>query len=288
MKRVVIGYISCDKKIGDDERFFLNIAKKKNIKLIILPFSDIKDQERLEKIVKECDIVYNASAKDFSIEFAKTIETLGKKVIDSSKAYYFIEDKWIFFLKCKSHKISVPETILLSENKNIARSELKKFDHWPVILKRIEGCQGEFVGKVENLNKAFQLIKKFNKKGEGKLPIIAQEFIPSISYRVTVIDDKIVQTVKKKHQGWKSTGAWASRHKRFKVDDELRKIIKKIIKFSGIKILGIDLLKKENKWVVLEINSEPTFGFISVDRKKLIEKTLNFLKREALKSKNKS
>jgi len=283
MKKTVIGYIYSEKKPSKDEKIFLNLAKKKNIQIIPLSLSEIKDEKKFENKVKECDLVYNSSAEEFSIEFAKTIEIIGRKVIDSPRAYYYTEDKWIFFLKCREHKIPVPNTILLSNNKNIAKSELKKFNYWPVILKRIEGCQGEYVARAEDIIEVENIIQKFWKKGSEKLPIIAQEFINSPSYRVTVIGDKIVQAVKKKHHGWKSTGAWAFRHERFVVDEELKKIIKKIIKISGIKIIGIDLLKKQGKWVVLEINSEPTFGFIEVDRKKLIEEALNFLETEAIK-----
>ena len=288
MKKAVIGYIYSEKKPSEDEKIFLSIAKKKNIKIVPLSLSEVKDEKALEKKVKECDLVYNSSAEEFSIEFAKTIEVLGKKVIDSPKAYYYTEDKWIFFLKCKEHNLPVPDTILLSNNQNLAKSELKKFNCWPVILKRIEGCQGEYVARAENIGEAEKIIKKFWKKGSERLPIIAQEFINSPSYRVTVIGDKIVQAVKKKHHGWKSTGAWAFRHQRFVVDEEIKKIIKKLIKISGIKIIGVDLLKKQGKWVVLEINSEPTFSFIWVDKKKLIEEALSFLKAEAIKMQKKS
>jgi RimK family alpha-L-glutamate ligase len=280
MKKLVIGYVFSGRKLGDDEKIFLKLAKKKKIELLIFNiFKDFDEKELGEKI-KKCDIVYNSTAEDFGLEFVKTIEELGKKVIESSKAYYYTEDKWMFYLKCKEYGIPFPETILLSENENLIKGELERFNRWPVILKRIEGCQGEFVDKAENLNQAMRIIKKFWKKGSQRIPIIAQEFIPSITYRVTTIDNKIVQTIKKSNKRWKATGAWDYSLKKFNPDKNLRQIIKKLLRISNINICGIDLMKKNNQWLVLEVNSEPTFGFFEKEREKLINKTLNFLIKE--------
>ena len=51
--------------------------------------------------------------------------------------------------------------------------------------------------------------------------------------------------------------------------------------FTKIKILGIDLLKKNKKWYVLEANAEPSFNFFDSEKEKLIGKVLSYLKKEA-------
>ena len=278
MKKFVLGYIFLGKNLGDDEKIFLKLAKRKNMEIVLFDISaDIGEEELAEK-VKRCDLIYNSNANLFALEFAKTVEGFGKKVIDSPKAYYYVEDKWLFFVKCKKHGIPTPETILLSNNLTIAKGEFGRFNHWPLILKMVSGCQGEFVWRAENQKEAIEIIKKAW-DGESEMqPIIAQEFIKSDTYRVLVFGSRIVQTVLKKSRGWKATGAWAYRHKRFKPNKGLREIVGKITKIAGIKICGIDLVKKDGKWVVLEVNSEPTFGFIGCDREKLVGKALNFLK----------
>ncbi len=282
MKKKVIAILYSGKGLGRDEKIFLKLAKKKNIELIMINISKDIDELALAEKLKECKVVYNSTAEDFGVEYAKTIESLGKKIIDSPEAYYFTEDKWMFFFKCKEHKIPTPETVLLCENIAIARKELKKFGHWPVILKRINGTMGQFVGKAEDLNHAVYIINKFWKKGSEKLPIIAQEFVHSPSYRITVIDGKIVQTALKENKAsWKATGVYATNFKRFKIDKELKKLTNKIIKMCKIKICGIDFLKKNGKWLVIEVNSEPAFDFFENEREKLIDLTLNFLKKYA-------
>lgn len=276
-KRIVIGYIFCEKRLGKDEKSFIKLAKKKKVDLILFNISNEIDEKEIEEKAAKCDIIFNNSAEEFAYEVIKTIEELGKKVIDSSQAYYYIEDKWMTFLKCHDHKIPVPETILLSENILIAKEELIDFEKWPVILKRIEGCCGEYVEKANNLNQAIKIIKKFWKKGNSRIPIIAQEFIPSPSYRITVIGEEIMQTAIKNGPGWKKTGVYEKNNKKFKIDKELREIVEKLIKIIKINVCGIDLLKKDKKWVVLEVNTTPGLDFFEKERDKLVEKILDLL-----------
>jgi RimK family alpha-L-glutamate ligase len=257
---------------------FLEIAKKKEIKLIFINISEKFNISDFKRKVKKCDIIYCSVWDDFSVELTKTIEEWGGKILESSKSYYCTEDKWMFNVKCKKNNLPTPDTILLSENINNAKKELKEFGRWPVILKRINGTMGEYVGKAKGMGEAEQIIKKFWKKGSEKLPIIAQEFIKSPSYRVTVIGNKIVQTaLKRNNAGWKATGVYAKKFEHFDVDRKLERIIKKTIKAMDIKICGIDLLRKDGKWLLLEVNGQPSLDFFEEEREKLTEIALNLL-----------
>jgi len=278
MKKRSIGYIFCEQNFGKDDKAFMKIAKKKRINLVLFNVGKEVDEEEISKKAKECKVIFNNSAEDIAIEIVKTLEELGKEVIDSSKIFYYTEDKWMFYLKCKENNIPTPETNLLSENLNFIENELKKFNHWPVILKRVEGTCGEYVEKAENSEEAIKIIRSFWKKGVERLPIIAQEMVKSPSYRITAIDGKIAQTaIKTCKKGWKATGVFAKKIKKFPVDKELINIVKKITRTMKIKICGIDLLKKEGKWVVLEVNSAPGLDFFESEREILITKILNFL-----------
>jgi len=287
MRKVTIGYIFNEPSLKKDEKIFLEIARKKGVNLVMINTAkDLEEEgEEFKEKIKKCDIFFNNSAEDFALEIVKTIEELGKKVIESSKEFYYDEDKWMFFLKCKEHKIPTLRTILLSQNWNIIKKELKKFNEWPVILKRVEGTNGEYVDKADNLREAERIIKKFWRKGSNRLPIIAQEFIRSPSYRVTIIGDKIVQTAIKMNKNWKATGCYIKDEnvKKFQVDKNLKSIVNKINKTFGMKISGIDLFKKNGKWLVLEINSAPGLDFLEREEKKLVGEILDFLKKEARK-----
>jgi len=210
-----------------------------------------------------------------------SLEVLGNKVIEPSKTFYYIEDKWLFYLKCLKNKIPVPETILLSTDLVSIKQELNKFNRFPVVIKRVQGFGGEFVDKADDADKAIAIIKRFWKKGEDRFPVLAQEFIESDSYRVTMIDREVVQTAVKKNTRWKATGTSAIRFWKFKVDEELQKVIDKVAKITGIAVCGIDLAKKDGRWVVIEANAEPSFKFFDCEYDLMIEKVLLYLKKLA-------
>ena len=78
------------------------------------------------------------------------------------------------------------------------KKELEGFNHFPVVIKRIQGFHGDFVDKGDNTDEAIAVIKRFWEKGDDHFPILAQEFIDSPSYRVVTIDGEVVQTAIKK------------------------------------------------------------------------------------------
>jgi RimK family alpha-L-glutamate ligase len=282
VKKKVIGIIYCERGMIKEVKTFIELAKKKNVRLITINLSDRLDMKSIKRKVKKCDVIYNSIADDFAIGVVKTIEEWGKKIFESSNSYYYTEDKWMFYVKCKKHKIPTPETILLSGNINNAKRELKEFGRWPVILKRVSGTMGEYVGRARGVGEAETLIKKFWKKGSEKLPIIAQEFIKSPSYRITLIGNKIIQTALKRNKSsWKATGVYAKKFEHFEVDRGLERIIKKLMRFVDIKVCGVDILKKDGKWLILEVNSQPSLDFFEEEMEKLTETTLNFLIKEA-------
>jgi len=281
VKKKVIGIILCERELNKEGKMFLELAKKKDVKIVIINISDKFNLKSVKRKIKKCDIIYCSVWDDFSVELVKTIEEWGKKIYESSNSYYYTEDKWMFHVKCKENNIATPDTILLSENINNAKRELKEFGRWPVVLKRITGTMGEYVGKAKGMGEAEVLIKKFWKKGSEKLPIIAQEFVKSPSYRVTVIGNKIVQTALKRNKaGWKATGVYAKKFEHFEVDKKLERMIKKIMKFINIKICGVDMLKKDGKWLLLEVNAQPSLDFFEEEREKLTETALNLLIKE--------
>lgn len=283
MKKISIGYIFNELTPKKEDRIFFKLAKEKGIDLVPINTDKYLTEDNLEEDVKKCALFFNNSTENISMEIIKTIEALGDKVIEPSQKFYYFEDKWLFFMKCFKHKIPTLKTILLSENIPIAKKELIAFNHWPVILKRVQGNNGEYVDMAKNLSQAEKIMKRFWKKGSERLSIIAQEFVNSLSYRVTVVGDKIVQTAIRPGSGWKKTGNHSNHIRKFKVDKELEKIIKKTVKVFGISVCGIDFLKKDGKWMVLEINAQPGLDFFLNDRERLVGEILDFLKKEAKK-----
>jgi len=288
MNSITIGYIYGSQNLTDEEELFQKVAKEKNINLIFFNVADKMMLEELEDKIKQCDLVFNNTAGTLAQEIIKMAELMGKKTSSDSKVYYYIEDKWMFFLKCKKAGIPTPETMLLSGNFHAVKKQLVEFNQWPIILKRVTGEQGEFVQKAENYEEAVDIIKNFYEKGNERLPIIGQQYIKSHSYRVTVVGEKIVQTAIKKGYGWKATGMYAEKSEKFDLDEKLIALTKKLIKTCKVDVCGIDYLKKDDQWYALEINSEPSLDFFKEEKETLISEILELLKNKCVISQDKS
>ncbi len=282
MPKVTIGFITNSRLPNVEDNKFKRIAKKIGLDFIVFNAAEKMDLKQLEKKAKTCDIILNDETDYISLELAKTLEALGYRVSEVSKTFYYTEDKWLQYLKCVKHKIPVPKTILLSTDFISIKKELKDFNQFPVVLKRIEGFRGFFVDKANNIKDAVKIIRDFWKKGEDKFPIIAQEFVRSYSYRVLTIDERVVQTAIKKSDNWKATGSGAFRFWKFKVDSELRQILKKLKKITDIAICGYDFAKNNGRWVLIEINAAPSYKFFDNEFGLMIEKVLRYLKKVAL------
>ena len=281
MRKVSIGLICDSRALGKEQKLFQKVAQQVEVNLVLFNLADVLDEKEIEEKIKKCDIIYKDTGGPFAMEIVKTIEGFGKKVVEKAQTFYYNEDKWLFYLNCRKNRIQTPETILLPDTITGAKIELERFDRWPAVLKRIDYCGGLFVEKADNLSHALRIIKKFWVKSGERVPIIAQEFVKSYSYRVFAIEGKIVQTAIKKGNGWKLTGVYAARFWKFKPDKEIKEITRRVYEFTKIKILGIDLLKKNKKWYVLEANAEPSFNFFDSEKEKLIGKVLSYLKKEA-------
>jgi len=269
----VIGYIHSG-RLTKGQEDFIEISINKRVEIVLIDISNV-DKLNFE-IISCCDIIYNDSGEEFAIKCIKIFEEMGITVVESSKTYQD-ENKWNFYQKCVKYDIPAPTTIKLAKNIENIKQQLTEFNHWPVILKRVRGTWGEYVARANTIDEAIQVVEKFWDKGTKKIPIIAQEFIDSFSYRVTYIGDEVVQTAIKENNNWKCTGVYAKNFKTFDIDPQLKEIVNKIMKYSDIKICGIDLLKRGDQWLVIEINAEPALDFFEIERLTLISKIIDLL-----------
>lgn len=272
MNKSVIGILISGREMPETTQKLIELAKESFMEVLTLNISSEVTQEDLEKMIA-CDIIFNDSGEEFAINYIKIFENIGIPVVESSKSL-IQENKWNFYKICVKNNIPVPNSILLDTNLEIAKKQLEEFNTWPVILKRVVGTWGDYVSKAENSDEAIEVMKKFWEKGNQVIPILAQEFIDSFSYRVTYIGDEIVQTAIKENNNWKCTGVYARNFKKFEIDPQLDEVIKKLMKAFDIKICGVDLLKKGEDWFVIEVNTEPALDFFSDETETLLRKEL--------------
>jgi len=279
MKKKVIGYIYDHTKLNTEDKKFLKIAKRLHVELVLFNISAVLSEDEIEEKARRCKTILNNSGTALSNELIKTLYSIGAKVIENPSVSIYPEDKWLFFLSCIKNNIPTPKTILLPENIPSIKRALKQFSSWPVIIKWVYGERGRYVFLAKDTEDAVRIVKKLWSDAKERIPIIAQERVKSNVYRVTIIDGKIVQTAVKHNCGWKATGCYANSFKKFKIEPSLRKMILKVYRLSKIKICGIDLLKKDDSWLFLELNAEPSLRMFTEEHDKMIEAVLRCIKK---------
>lgn len=275
-----IGYIYADNKLLPEDRVFLNVAREKNIKVIIFPSARFLNLARVKNLAKKCDIVLNNSAEQESLEIAKVIEMAGTPIVDPTRSLYYFEDKWMFYVHCKKHNIPTPETYLLPMSISQCYEPIERLikKSGAVIIKNIFSDNGQFVDRAKTVKQAIEMVKKFH-KGD-RAPLIAQEYIKAAHkvYRVMVLDGKVVQAVIKKSKSWKCTGRFTKGDvPTFRVTPKLERICVKISRILNIPWCGIDLMRKGREWVAIEANSSPGMDFVSGDIEGLYKQLLKYL-----------
>ncbi len=279
-----IGVI-CTPRHNQTERSLFPLLKKK-FNIIFFPIQKDTDYVSLKKQSEKIKIILN-TAGDMpytydSLEIIKTFEDLGKHVIDSSHSFYYREDKWLFYQTCVKHNIPTPVTYYIPRNIGLMRGKLKEiFNHGPVVFKGIFSDTGRAVKRAMNDKEAFKIILNMRKK-IGLMPIVAQQYIPhgTVSYRVTLVGNKIVQAVVKYGKTWKEGKLFWKNEKYylFMPNKKVVALCKKTTRIFGLEWCGIDLMQdSKSKWYLIEVNSCPSMDFVIKDSKRANKKLVNYL-----------
>ncbi len=277
---MTIGYIFANIKFFPEDKIFFNLAKEKNIKIILFPSARVLPEITIKKLAKKCDVVINNSAESEAYEIAKIIEMAGIPVVDPTSSLYYFENKWLFYILCKNNGIPTPHTVLLPKILRNCYQPIKRIlrKNGAVIIKNIMSDNGQFVDRAKTLPAAIACIKKFH-KGD-RAPLIAQEYIKQSHkvYRTLVIGNKVVQGAIKSSKHWKCTGRFIKGDcKKFYVTPKLAHLSVKIARLTKIPWCGIDFMRKNNEWIAIEANSSPGMDFIENDIPIVYKYLLNYL-----------
>jgi len=201
------------------------------------------------------------------------LEMKGFKVINSFETLKISGDKLLTSLKLESAGIKTPYTIVAFTRKSALES-IENGVKYPVIIKPIIGSWGRLIGKLDNYNAASAVLEDREILGNLFHKIYyLQEFIDSdekykgepTDIRVIQLgDDSIAAMGRNATFGeFRSNIALGGKATIYNIDDELRKLCKKIRETIGGDFLGIDLMNTKNGYICIEVNGTPQFQGIS-------------------------
>ena len=272
-----------------EDKMLPRALRKKNIDVVCLPAEEQLDFNEIKEKTKKCKLIYNDTICQpmlfESLELSKTLEELGKKVINSSHSFFYQEDKWMFYLKCLEHRIPTPKTYFIPvETKFYSRFIKGILKNTPLVLKGVFSDNALTVEKAANYPTFLKKVKKIVKKSPGS-PIIAQEYIPNLnrSYRATLINHRLQQFVVKMSKSWKQSGNVREHFRIIRVNKNVRDLCERASRALGMQVCGLDLIFNNGRWYVIEANSCPALNFINNDENRLVKNLANYLHSECKK-----
>ena len=288
-KKLSIGIIYYKTYNDYEDRLLPNALRKKNMDVICLPAEEQLDFDEIKEKTKNCKLIYNDTICQpilfESLELSKTLEELGKKVINSSYSFYYQEDKWMFYLKCLEHRIPTPKTYLIPKETRYYGKAIKEIlKNKPMVLKGVFSDNAKLVERVTSYPMFLKKLKHII-KNDPESPVVAQEYIPNSnrSYRATLINHKLQQFIVKMSKSWKQSGHEREHFRLLKINKKIKKLCERTSRALGMQVCGLDLIFSNGKWYVIEANSCPSFDFIYHDENRLVKNLANYLYSECRK-----
>lgn len=213
------------------------------------------------KVLEHYDVVIpriGASITMFGLAILRQFETLGTYCLNSSNAITNSRDKLLAHQLLTRGKIAMPRTAFGRSPGN-TKDLISIVNGAPLIIKLLQGSQGDSVVLAETNKAAQAVIQVFRGLGEN---FIVQEFEKESAgrdVRAIVIGNKVVAAMERRslegdfrsniHQGGKAYPV--------KLSSQERKMAVKAAKILGLKVAGVDMLRTDEGPKILEVNSSP-------------------------------
>lgn len=237
--------------------------------------------------IKNIDVIIpriGASVTPYGSAVIRQFEEKGIFSTLSSDALVKARDKLSCLQLLASKGLPVPKTIV-SNNSIIYRELLQNFADEQVVIKLINGTHGLGVLLAENKAQAESILEAFNK---GKQKAMIQEFIEESrgsDIRVFIVDDEIVGTMKRQakegefrsnlHRGGSSCVE--------AISNEEKQLALLAVKYLGLSVAGVDMLRSKNGPLILEVNASPGLeGIETTTGNDIAGKVIEFIERKAV------
>jgi [lysine-biosynthesis-protein LysW]--L-2-aminoadipate ligase len=191
------------------------------------------------------------------------LETLGIKVVNSSKVIFTCGNKLLTSLALAKRGIPTPKTKVAFTIES-ALNALEELGY-PAILKPVIGSWGRLVTLLKDRDSAKSILESWDQLGGAWYKIYyLQEYVatePLRDIRCVVIGDNVVAAIYRyaPKGDWRTNLAVGGKAEKCEITDELEDICLKTAEAIDEGVLGIDLMESNNGLVVHEVNHNLEF-----------------------------
>jgi ribosomal protein S6--L-glutamate ligase len=264
-----IGLLASNKSLYSNQRI-LEAGQERGHDMVFLNIKqcymriDATDPEvhyRGGKILSDLDAVITRirpSVTFYGCALARQFESMGIYTINSSAAITQSRDKLFSLQLLLKNGINIPTTGFANSPMD-TNDLIDMVGGAPLIVKLLEGTQGEGVVLAETKKAAESVINAFKALHAN---LLVQQFIKEADgkdLRCFVIDGKVVASIQREaapgefraniHQGGSASIV--------KITPKERTLALKAAKTLGLKVAGVDIIRSKNGPLLLEVNSSP-------------------------------
>jgi len=266
----------------------LRIDQKKGIRAQFWEY-DRKEKKVIIRDFKDYDILLRRWMKKYylqSLVLGWYMKKMGKVVLNSKLE--MILDKISQAIRFYEAGLPHPLTWQALRSRN-AKRLLGKVKKFPIIIKPLSGTMGQGIYKAKSRSGAMKI---FTKKALHGL-LIQRDLDIKKDIRIIVIGNKCLGAMKRiaPPGDFRSNVALGASTEPYELTPHLRELALKAARAMGYEICGVDIMFKEKKPYVLEVNRTPQFrGFTRTLKIPVAEEMLKFAIEEFKKrgSENKS
>jgi len=190
----------------------------------------------------------------FRLDALHSLEKSGTLVINPPKAIEISVDKYYSLNLLRQSGISVPRTIA-TENFEEALRAFRELGG-DVVVKPLFGSRGVGSTRVSDSEIATRIFRALTYNHEV---IYLQEYIEHgfSDIRAFVIGERVVASMRREAQTWKTNVSLGAKPKPVKLDSELEDLAIKASRIIGCKVAGVDIVESRKGPLIVEINSQP-------------------------------
>jgi [lysine-biosynthesis-protein LysW]--L-2-aminoadipate ligase len=255
----------------------INELKKRNIEYDLLNNQKIYFRLSTEKdLQEEYDLFLERSLSYLrGLYSAAILETKGYKIINNFKCLNITGNKLFTTLKLIEHDIPTPQTCVAFKEDSAIQA-IEEEINYPAIIKPLIGSWGRLIAKLDNYNNAVGNLECRELMGNvlQKIYYIQDYLKPQDSntptdLRVFIIGNECVAAMGRfnPEDDFRSNIAIGGTAEKIEISKEIEELSLKSSQSVNGEIIGVDLMMKEDKWNVIEINGTPQFRAISSSTK---------------------
>ena len=231
-----------------------------------------------------------ASVTFFGTAVLRQFEVMGVYPLNESVAVSRSRDKLRSLQLLARKGIGLPVTVF-AHRTGQASHILELIDGAPVVIKLLEGTQGQGVMLGETDKSAESIIQAF---GKLNAHILVQEFVKEArgeDIRCLVIGDRVVASMlrKGKEGDFRSNLHRGGSAEAIRITPAERSTAVSSAKAMGLNVCGVDLLRSNHGPVVMEVNSSPGLeGVETATKIDIAGKVIEFIEKNAKQRKTKT